>query len=530
MPEVGSAFTTVAISADCTVVATFTSTATVPGAPVIGNALAANTQATINFAAPGSDGGSAILSYAATSSPGNITGTCTAPCTSITVIGLNNGTAYTFTVKAINSVGTSAASAGSGSVTPTAPQAITFGAQSAQTYAPAAPFTLNPLATASSTMTVAYSSNTSGVCTVNVGSGLVTIISAGTCTIAADQAGNGSFGAAPQVTQSFAINKAGQAALIAASTLTAVNVGQTATLSTSGGSGTGAVSFASNNGNCTVSGVTLTAAAAGNCIITGTKAADTNYLVATATVNVSTSATAQTITFGTAPSVTVGATGVVAATGGASNNPVVFTSNTATICTVSGSVVTGIALGTCTIAANQSGNTTYAAAPEVTQNISVAITTYSVTPTAGANGTINPAVPQTVSSGATFVFSVIPNNGYSASIAGTCGGRLIGTTYTTNAITAACSVIASFAATATAASTTTLASNLNPSNFGRSVTLTATASGSNGAPTGTVVFRDGDNVLVGCSAVALSGGVAQCVTSTLPMCSIRRSHLQRIAP
>jgi len=216
----------------------------------------------------------------------------------------------------------------------------------------------------------------------------VTIVTTGTCTIAADQAGNGSFGAAPQVSQSITINKANQATLNALSTLTTLNVGETTTLSSSGGSGGGAVSFASNNANCTVtSGTTLTAAAAGNCVITATKAADTNYLVATATVSISTSTTAQTITFGSAPSIAVGGIGTLSATGGASNNAVVFTSNTSTICTVSGNVVTGLAVGTCTIAANQLENASYSAALQVAQSFAIAVVTYTVTPSAGANGT-----------------------------------------------------------------------------------------------------------------------------------------------
>ena len=67
---------------------------------------------------------------------------------------------------------------------------------------------------------------------------------------------------------------------------------------------------------------------------------------------------------------------------------------------------------------------------------------YTVTATAGANGTISPA-SQSVTHGATTTFTVTPTAGYSASVTG-CGGSLSGTTYTTGAITAACAVTASF--------------------------------------------------------------------------------------
>lgn len=76
-------------------------------------------------------------------------------------------------------------------------------------------------------------------------------------------------------------------------------------------------------------------------------------------------------------------------------------------------------------------------------------TTYTVTPSAGANGSISPSTPQTVASGGTIGFTVTPNGGYTASVGGTCGGALVGTTYTTNAITANCTVTASFAAETT---------------------------------------------------------------------------------
>jgi hypothetical protein len=82
------------------------------------------------------------------------------------------------------------------------------------------------------------------------------------------------------------------------------------------------------------------------------------------------SPTTQTITFGTAPSITVGTTGTVTATA-TSGLAVTFTSTTASTCSVSGSTVTGITAGTCIIAADQAGNSSYAAAAPVTQQITI---------------------------------------------------------------------------------------------------------------------------------------------------------------
>jgi hypothetical protein len=90
-----------------------------PGAPTIGTATAGNAQATVTFTQPASNGGSAITSYTATSSPGGLTGTLSqAGSGTITVTGLTNGTAYTFTVTATTVSGNGPASAASNIVTP----------------------------------------------------------------------------------------------------------------------------------------------------------------------------------------------------------------------------------------------------------------------------------------------------------------------------------------------------------------------------------------------------------------------------
>jgi len=102
--------------------------ATVPGAPTIGAAAATgSTTATVAYTAPASNGGATITLYTATSSPSSITGTlATAGSGTITVTGLTAETSYTFTVKATNSAGQSAASAASNSITTSAASWITL--------------------------------------------------------------------------------------------------------------------------------------------------------------------------------------------------------------------------------------------------------------------------------------------------------------------------------------------------------------------------------------------------------------------
>ena len=90
--------------------------ATVPGAPTAVTALAGNASAAVRFTAPTSNGGAPITSYTVTSTPGGIAATGTS--SPITITGLTNGTSYTFTVKASNSVGSSVASAASTAVIP----------------------------------------------------------------------------------------------------------------------------------------------------------------------------------------------------------------------------------------------------------------------------------------------------------------------------------------------------------------------------------------------------------------------------
>ena len=113
---------------------------------------------------------------------------------------------------------------------------------------------------------------------------------------------------------------------------------------------------------------------------------------------------AQTITFPSPGPGVVGQSATLAATGGASGNPVVFSvdaSSGAGVCSVSGSngsTVNYLAAGTCVIDANQAGGNGYAAAPEVQQSITVTAApatqlAFTTQPGGGASGAAWSAQP-----------------------------------------------------------------------------------------------------------------------------------------
>jgi hypothetical protein len=96
---------------------------TVPGAPTGASAEADSTSAIVRWTAPANDGGATITGYAITPYVGSTAGTPTtvgASSTKARVASLDNGTAYTFKVAAINGQGIGAASGATGAVTPKA--------------------------------------------------------------------------------------------------------------------------------------------------------------------------------------------------------------------------------------------------------------------------------------------------------------------------------------------------------------------------------------------------------------------------
>ncbi|HEX3745061.1 MAG TPA: FG-GAP-like repeat-containing protein [Bryobacteraceae bacterium] len=91
----------------------------------------------------------------------------------------------------------------------------------------------------------------------------------------------------------------------------------------------------------------------------------------TITIQVSATLTAQTITFGALSNQTLGTTPPALTATASSGLAAVFTSNSLPVCTVSGTAITLVAQGTCSITANQPGNGQFAPAFPVTQTFLV---------------------------------------------------------------------------------------------------------------------------------------------------------------
>jgi streptogramin lyase len=178
-----------------------------------------------------------------------------------------NATAPTYTAQSIILSGTS-------SLQGTTPQTITFGAISSQS----ANSTLALAATSSSGLPVAFASTTPTICTVSAST--ATLLAAGTCTIQARQPGNGVYGIAPIVTQSFTVNLAAQTINFPAPTSPVTYGVSPITLSATATSGL-PVTF-SVSGPATVGGSTLTIKGAGAVVVTASQQGNSSYASATA--------------------------------------------------------------------------------------------------------------------------------------------------------------------------------------------------------------------------------------------------------
>ncbi|MBL8523430.1 MAG: Ig-like domain repeat protein [Betaproteobacteria bacterium] len=245
---------------------------------------------TITFSAQGgqtySPGGTFTINPVATSSSGlavahssGSTGICTVSGTTVTI--LSAGTCILRATQSGNVNYNAATLTTQNVVIAPASQTIAFGAQAGQTFAPGGTFAISPAATATSSLAVTYSSLTAGVCTVS--GGTVTMVAAGTCTIAADQAGNGNYNAAPQATQGVMIAPGSQT--ITFGVLPNLAIGSAPFTVAATSSSALAVSFTSQTtGVCTATGTngsTITLLSLGTCTLRASQAGNANFAAAT---------------------------------------------------------------------------------------------------------------------------------------------------------------------------------------------------------------------------------------------------------
>ncbi len=151
-----------------------------------------------------------------------------------------------------------------------------------------------------------------------------------------------------------------------------------------------AVTYTSS-GSCSNSGATYTMTGGkGACSVIVNQAGNSNYAAAgQVTKTVTATLAPQTITFTTSPpaSAVFKSTFTVAASGGASGNAVTFTSSGA--CSNSGATyMMTSGKGTCSVIANQAGNSNYAAAGQVTKTVSATYSLASLSPTSLSFGTV----------------------------------------------------------------------------------------------------------------------------------------------
>lgn len=236
-------------------------------------------------------------------------GGSTAQAFSLDVTGLTTSTTYYFKIRACTSalIGTypnvSCSSFVDGSILNFTPGllsrtlAIDGGSYAASYTMAATPPTITSTPSAGAG-TKSYSSSTTGVCTVDASSGLVAFVSAGTCTIGASIAADGTHGTATAETVSFSVTLAVRTLAIDggsySSTYSMTATPPTITSTPSAGAGTKSYS-SSTTGVCTVNASSGLVAfvAVGTCTIGASIASDGTYAVASA-VAISFSVTAAT--------------------------------------------------------------------------------------------------------------------------------------------------------------------------------------------------------------------------------------------
>ena len=306
-------------------------------------------------------------------------------------------------------------------------QTLTFGTQTpSQTYTHNSSFP-SPQASSSSpadatNRPITYAATPALVCALNGTS--INIVKAGECTITANQKGDGSYEAAQPVTQSVTIKEA-LPVLTWGATPTLV-VGDTAKSLSATSSITATdirpVSYSSAfPEQCTVSATgVINALKDGDCTIHADQEASAGYYQAAVqiTKTITVGKTAQTLTFDNqAPNehdfvrdATFNVLPEATSDHADTSRPITYKSLTSAICIVTGKQVTMLEAGVCEISADQVGDSTYSAAAQVKQAVTLKSIKHFSGPTVPVAGLAATATASVTGGGNTCGFDTTGNN------------------------------------------------------------------------------------------------------------------------
>jgi hypothetical protein len=229
------------------------------------------------------------------------------------------------------------------------------------------------VASATSGLVVAFSSDTPTICTIS--DDTVTLLKPGTCTIAATQAGNAQYHPAPTAKQSFEVKPKVAQSIDFAQPAAHTEGDDPFSLSATASSGLAVLFTSTTPTICTVTGDMVTIIEPGTCTIVASQGGNSQYEAATAVTRDifiradNAPLVPQTISFPAPANRVLGDPPFVVTATAESGLEVIFASDSPTVCTVVGDVVTLVGVGICKLRATQTGNNTYEAASAVVQFI-----------------------------------------------------------------------------------------------------------------------------------------------------------------
>lgn len=354
---------------------------TVAGAPTVAAPVVAKGQVTLSWTAPTNTGGVELTGYSITAT-GVAPETPTASATSAVIIGLTNGGKYDFTIRALNSIGSSAATSFATATVPDRPGVPTSLTASVSSSTIATTW-VAPVNNGGSAVT-SYIANlfdssggeiTAQRKTVTTAAADFTGLAAGTYTVkvsAVNLVGESDKTAAtsPQVVAATSALTANEP-VISPATINDVPIDSTVTVTATAPSGGAVTVTVSPSSVCTLVTATgvVTGVSAGTCSITASISQSGNFEAGATSKNFNVVKVAQSINFPTISPQTMPGPVTVSATS-SSGAPVTFTASGN--CTISGSTVTLTSAGSCTVTANASATTKFLAATVATRTFTIA--------------------------------------------------------------------------------------------------------------------------------------------------------------